>query len=295
MKKAILFGPCIGEMYWEFGRFAPILNQKRKQYGDDVTYIICTRPDRFDMYGDNCDILVPLTIQGDNDIYTQDCYGLSGYKGYEYLIKTFYDSFKDEYKIIEHLYPDLGKSSGGKCNKNKYDLSKFTYDYKPRIENKILVDEFLPKNDKKNIVISPRFRKGISKRNWPYWNDLYNKIDNDIELKDKYNFIICGKKPDYIVDIKDRFLDINDIKITNESSLIGLTIEILKRSCYTIGSQSAIPNVSLLFNVPVISWGNEKKLHTITYNVFNTKIDFIEDKNFRTPSKEIFKLMKRLL
>ena len=111
-KKAILIGPCIGEMYWEFARFAPLLDVKRKQYGNDVTYIVYTRPDRFDMYGDNCDMLLPLHIDGDNTLYTQDCYGLSGYKDYDDLIKNIYTTCSHNFDIIEHIYPDLSKASG---------------------------------------------------------------------------------------------------------------------------------------------------------------------------------------
>ena len=52
-KDAVLLGPFVGELYWEVGRFAPLLPKMiNKEYKKkDVTYIVLTRRERFDLYG----------------------------------------------------------------------------------------------------------------------------------------------------------------------------------------------------------------------------------------------------
>jgi hypothetical protein len=81
-EKAILCGPFFGELWWEIFRFAPyVLWKKVKYYKDqDVKLIIFTRPERFDIYGQYASILVPLRINGDNEILHQECYRLKGLK-----------------------------------------------------------------------------------------------------------------------------------------------------------------------------------------------------------------------
>ena len=62
MEDAILMGPFVGELYWEAGRFAPMLpkmyQHDRKNKIQHPKYIILTRQDRFDLYGKFADILV---------------------------------------------------------------------------------------------------------------------------------------------------------------------------------------------------------------------------------------------
>ena len=112
-----------------------------------------------------------------------------------------------------------------------------------------------------------------------------------------FNFIICGKDPDYLPDVKNRFNDLNQIEQNINTSLIGLLMSLLKRAFYTVGSQSAIPNISLLYRVSALEWGNQKEYHVNEYNILKTPVTFIEekDKTFKTPPNVIFDNMKKLL
>ena len=143
------------------------------------------------------------------------------------------------------------------------------------------------------MVIAPRFRKGI-KRNWKNWEELYDLICKNEFLKN-FNFIICGKKPDYIIDPKNRFYDVNNISLNTKTSLIGITMESIKRSVLTVGSQSGIPNLSLMLKTPVLEWGNEKRYHTKTYNPKKTNIVFLEDHKYKISAKEILREMISIL
>lgn len=291
MEKAILAGPCIGEMYWEFGRFAPHVLWKKKKYGKGIKLITLTRPDRFDIYGQHSEVLVSLRL--DDKEVKGNCFGMIGYNRslYNSLIKRFRKQYSKRFEVIDHIYPNLEK--GQTCNRNQYSKKQMEFDYLPRIENKQIVDNYI-KDDKKIVVITPRYRQGF-KRNWKHWQTIYDMIYNDEKLMTKFNFTICGKKPDYVPDKKERFLDINNFSLNEQSSLIGILIEVIKRSYFTVGSQSAIPNISLLFGIPVLEWGDQRSLHTKTYNIRNTPVTFLDDKNFNIKPKIVFNELKTKL
>lgn len=294
-EKIILVGPFLGEFYWEFARFAPyIFWKKMKQYEEiDVKLAVLTRPDRFDIYGLYSDILCPLEIEGDGDLYIQNSYRLDNYpkEKYDDIIARFRYTFEFNYEVIEMIQPDISKAMFAR--KDQYKYSEMIFDFKPRPENKEVIKKYI--DDKPCIILAPRFRNKM-KRNWSYWNELYDLIYNSEYFK-KYNFIICGKYPDYYPDKNNRFLDINKFKYSEiyTTSTSGILMEILKKSILTIGSQSAIPNISLLFGVEVLEWGHQKKFHTIDYNINKTKVTFIEDFDYNISSKLIFNELSRIL
>jgi hypothetical protein len=291
---AILFGPFVGEMYWECGRFAPILPfyRKNKYRGRDITYVVLTREDRFDMYGKWATILIPLKISGDYIQFKPNCFRLNGMGESEYLslVKKFRDKYSTRFNIIEHVFPDIKK--GKYDNKFQY-RNIYDYNFKPRNKNYDLVNNFLPVNDKHIVIISSRFREGFQ-RNWPNWQTFFDILYND-PIYNKFNFIICGKKGEYIPDSKNRFLDINQIVLEEGASLIGLLLVLMEKSFFTIGSQSAIPNISLLYGVEVLEFGCQGTLHTKTYNVKKTPITFIDNPKYNIDPLVLFNKFKGLL
>ena len=148
--------------------------------------------------------------------------------------------------------------------------------------------------DKPLVTLAPRFRNQGKKRNWPYWLQLYDLISTDDYLQ-KYNFILCGRSPEYIPDPQKRFFDVNDIPIQENTSLVGYTIEVLRRSILTVGSQSGIPNFSNLIRTPTLQWGHEQHAHATKYNVKKTPTQFLLDKKYTLPPETIIREMKRTL
>lgn len=293
MKDAVLFF-CTGEFFWEFGRFAPHFIWKRlKQYKnrDDVEFIVLTKPENFDMYGRHANILVPFNLNG-NTKYKPNCFRLDNMTTDEYLsiINTFKEQFKSRYNILETIYPNInGKNY---VNRNQYQENQKNYNYSPRLANSEVVQKYM--NGKPVVILSPRYREGF-RRNWPYWNELYDLIYANKQWIENYNFIICGKKSEYIPDEQNRFLDINNFEGNKNTSLVGFTIECLKKAILTIGSQSAIPNISLLFNVPALEWGHQKHLHTVTYNIRKTKVTFLDDPKYNLLPKTIYRHIDKIL
>ncbi len=295
MKKAILMGPVVGEFFWEFFRFAPMIPHfRKKQYrGKDITYIVLTREERFDVYGRMANILVPLQIPNDYKKMWPNCYTLMGLSmpKYHEIAKIFRQKYAKKYNIINHLYPNIGEKYF--CGKNQYPPSKMIYEWHPRKRNLELVDSYLP-TDKPLVVISPRYR-GDLKRNWPHWNTFFDMVAEDNYLMDHFNFILCGKAGEYIPDKQKRFLDLNDIQTDENSSLAGLLMATMSKAFFTFGSQSAIPNISLLYGVEALEFGNQKSLHTVTYNVKKTPVTFVVDHGFKVSPKIIFQKFKSLL
>ena len=294
--KAVLFGPFVGELYWECGRFAPILSHMVSHPSPknrDIKYIVLTREDRFDLYGTYADILIPLKIPNDYNGNTQpDCFRLKGMKKglYQELIDLFRSKYEKDYKIVRHIYPNIHRFA----DKNQFAKEKMRYICSPRKVNYELVDKYIPKNDKPLVVLASRFRKGY-RRNWGRWEEFYDMIYKDKFLMNKFQFVICGKQGEYIRDRKNRFLDMTKIQLEEGSSLIGLLLAIMERAFLTVGSQSAIPNISLLYKVEVLEFGNQKQLHTKTYNHFNTPITFINNAKYNIEPLEFFNKMKQIL
>jgi len=293
MDKAII-SFCLAEFWWEFGRFAPyILWKRQKQYKNrsDVKFICVTRPENFDIYGKNASILVPFRLKNESK-YRPNCFRLDNITQEEYIsiIKTFQDQFKERYNIIETIYPDISKRQY--LNKNQFPKDKVNYNYLPRDSNLELIKNHM--NGKPVVILAPRYREGI-RRNWPYWNILYNLISNNEKLIEKYNFVITGRSPDYVPDVQNRFLDINNMQQNINTSIVGLTIECMKKAVLTVGSQSAIPNISLLLGVHALEWGHQKYLHTVTYNVKKSKVTFIEDNEYKIKPKIIYQEMLKIL
>jgi hypothetical protein len=297
-ENAILIGPFIGELGWESLRFAPhFLWLKLVKYIDkDVKFIVMTREDRFDLYGSYADIFVPLRIPGDGIKYTANCFKLENFNisNYMELVNKFYNKYSSRYNILEHIYPKIEKTLF--AQRGQFQRGQRNYSFLPRKNNKETLEDYIKdygniKN--KYVVIAPRFRKNL-RRNWNGWKELYDIIEYS-NLKEKINFIICGKEPDYIPDNKNRFIDINNIKIGVGGSTIGLTIEAIRKSYLTIGSQSGIPNLSLILKTPVLEWGHQKKLHSEVYNILKTKVIFLDDLKYKLPPEIIFNNMKKYL
>jgi hypothetical protein len=293
-EKVLLAGPCLGELWWDFERFAPYVLWKKKQLEKEqgnVMLVCLERRDRFDIWGMNCDVLVPLEIQGDGTTYKQDCFGLSNFPRAKYnMILEKFRNHYSSYEILDHLYPKIDNNQF--LNKDQFPKDRKVYDFNPRSSNKKLLDNYL-KTDKPIVTIASRFRPSFP-RNWFYWSKFYELIWNSKALEN-YCFVVCGKSPDYVQDKLDRFYDVNKIKLDSSSSLIGITIELLKRSILTVGSQSSIPNISLLLGTPAFEWGDQKKLHTVDYNIRNTPVTFIEDMKYKLDARTVFFEMIKIL
>jgi len=217
---AFLVGPFIGELSWEFYRFAPyIINLKKEHPTKKV--IVFTRPSRFDLYGLYADVLVPLKLTNDksNDQY---CFKIKGFdaKKYGLISKVFTTKYKKEYKKIVHIYPDIS----GFSYKIKWQYSRnlMDYDFKPRAAN----SKYIKKYISDDLI-------------------LYN-FDNKIPPQ-------CLRK--YNIEFADIFFE--DISATHKNpnlTPIGCLIELIRKCKFVVSPfDSYIAHLALLLKTPVIA------------------------------------------
>ena len=130
-KKAILIGPFVGELYWEAARLAPLLSYmvNKKDKKKDITYVVLTREDRFDLYGNHADILVPLKIDGDYSKRMPNCFRLNGFKQVQYIemVAKFNKKYSKRFKVVSHIYPKVDKRNF--LNKNQFARHKMKFKY----------------------------------------------------------------------------------------------------------------------------------------------------------------------
>lgn len=286
-EKAILAGH-VGEFGWECLRIAPhILWKKRVQYENKINLVLYTREDRLDLYGNDVNILVPMTETG-----SADCFKLNGLSDEKYLetIEKLKIEISEIYDVVETVFPAI--ENRRYTEKEQYPETEKVYDFQQRASNTKLFNSFVPSH-KPLIVIAPRFREGFP-RNYPHWIDFYDYLYSDHYLQ-KFTFVFCGKEGEYIKDDITSFYDINVIPQKSDTSLVGLAMAAIKRAVLTVGSQSGIPNLSNLMGTPTLQWGNEKVRHMKTYNVKNTKTIFIDDPEFNVKPKIIIQEMKNYL
>ena len=294
-EEILLVGPCVGELFWEFGRFVPYVKyriEKEKEKNPNIKIIVQTRRDRFDLYG-FADRFIPIVDKYDN--LPGNCFRALGMtkNDYEKITNQFRDLFNESYKIIDHIYPVWEPH----CKRNVYSENEKIYSYETRKSNKKELMNFLGDKNKNLIVLAPRNRDGF-KRNWPEenWRKLFSLIKNDSDLTEKYNFLIVGREGQYVKDSDSFFMDMNSIKMKHTISLIGLTIEAIRESYLVVGSQSGIPAMATILGKNVLEWGHEKSLHADELNVTGkAKNYFVDDPEYNISEQTIYQKLKNVL
>lgn len=291
-QKAVLIGCDFSELGWLSVHFLPhIVWKKFVQYKDqNIKFIVCCRDDRQDLFG-FADEFESLIIEGEGTKYLARGFVLGGLSEEDHhkLIREFYIKYSEKYDIVEHIY---------KLSEYNFPEDKMLYEFHTRSQNlDLLKTQDFFSNEKEIISIAPRTRigDGLANRNWNYWKQLYDMILKDRELQSKYNFVLIGKDPDYIKDY--RFYDLNNIKIEKKTSLVGLTIETMKMSKLIIGSESSIPLMACIMNLPLLMWGSAKVFLRDNgfLRFFKGDQTFIDSPKFDVKPEIIFEKIKEIL
>lgn len=226
--KAYLFGPFIGELSWEMLRFAPYAIYLKKE-NPEIKIIVLTRHERFDLYGQYSNILIPLNLEEDE----QECFKMKNFSlnRYHKIIDNFRFEYEKRFEIVDHFYPNIFLHRSKL--KWQFPRLKMNYDFKPRNENKNIIENI----QTENIIFDDT------------WLDLTSSgIVTSMLIDNKYVYTSISK-------IKNQLKESIDGLNT---TYIGCIIEILKRSEMIIGSsQSVYSQLTLLLGIPLITV-NEK-------------------------------------
>lgn len=269
-KNKIIFGPFLGELGWEIMRWSGFV-RKYKKDNPEKQILVATRESSFDLYYgifSSTEILC-YKIEEDYGKYSPNCYGGKGLDQAELL------NYKNK---LQSRYPDYYIFSPFEfgCNKRLVSFNDMDFNYSPVEDNVTQIESVIKKHPKKiPIAFASRDRQDMSSRNWGKgrWLSLMKELNGT----DRYLIFNLGKSPGYVKapDIMRNVINVEDIG--NEyTSNIGLSIEAIKFSKMTIGSQSALIHLSAVLKIPFISWGHEKRRFTTEENIYNVKHSFID-------------------
>ena len=225
-KEGLLFGPFIGSLEWELYRFAPYAIYLKKQT-PNFKLVVLTRLDRFDLYGQYADILIPLRIKNDEEL-KHNCFTIDGFSldDYKKIVRGLQRSYGKKYIFKKHFYPDI-KGFRYKL-RWQFPRNQMDYDFKPRQNNINLVNEIFPDS---TVLVD------LS------WLEDNNRKSEIIKNLSEYKFV-CYE------DFKKKITPYLSDKI----SILGCSIMLLKRSKLVIGHlNSVISHLSILLGTPLVS------------------------------------------
>jgi len=228
---AYLIGPFLGELEWEYRYFAPYVINLMKTDSEKV-FIVFTRPERFDLYGLYGDIFVPLRVGYDRP-ERRDCFTIKGLdqQSFNVLLRAFIDKYKKRYRIDGRIYPEISHFSYKV--KWQFPKSKMDYDFNPRQTNKKIIDEFVTEHD------------GFVDLSSDY-------VDEHIKLN---HYMLK-----YSVDLGKQIKPL----INNQNSVLGCTIEVLKKVDFVIGNLSTdTSRLAILLKKPLITINEQLSDDTI--------------------------------
>ena len=215
--KAYLFGPCFGELSWEYFRFAPYAIHLKKTE-PDTQLVVMTRPDRFDFYGQYADVLVPLQIENES-MYEQSAFKLIGFEigMCQKFCDIFRITYKKKYQIVDHHVPDF--STLRYKIKWQFPRGKMDYDFIPRKGNTKYVNNIVRG---KNVVITDE--------GYTYDTKKYNVF----KIQDFQKWIRLG---------------VDNKKIT----YYGALIQLIKKSKFVVSNlRSDVGKLAILLGVPLV-------------------------------------------
>jgi len=232
-KSAFLIGPFIGEIEWEFFRFAPYIIHLKKKHPNDV-FIVYTRPSRFDLYGQYADIFIPLYLKGDDKLkaykFTIKYFNV---KKYDILTSYYYDKYKSRYKIKKHIAPNINFLPSQV--KWQFPRDEMDYDFRPRRSNYKVIDGIFDSTNHSLVCDVKNFSE--------YKHEIFDYGYEPISLNWVRDIVVNNSE---------------NLKI----SILGVVMAVLSRCRFVVGNLSSpVCKLALLFKIPVISI-NEK----ITYD-----------------------------
>lgn len=215
-KQAFIFGPFVGDLYWEAYRFAPYAISLARRFPKHHI-IVFTRPEHFDLYGQYADILVPLVIP--EGMYVPQKFKLKAYPFSEYnaLKRYIRRVYENLFQVTDHFCPRVE----GYMWKIKWQLPRkyMVYDFKPRKANSQVIEEL-----------------------YGEFENIISTTEPDVEL-DNY----------HVIEMVDFFKDIKDF-IDKKVTWVGCLIELLKRCEFVISDlDDNLGKFSLLLDKPVIA------------------------------------------
>jgi len=127
-KKVILSGPFIGDPRWECLYFCGHVLYLVTT--ENLGLVVCTRPDRFDLYGQYADILVPLRFQESESLFNGFADESVSSSRYHVYAKKFASYYQKKFNVVKHIYPEVSGFSS--LVKWQFPRHQVNYSFRPR-------------------------------------------------------------------------------------------------------------------------------------------------------------------
>lgn len=127
-KKVILAGPFIGDPRWECLYFCGHVLYLATI--ENLGLVVCTRPDRFDLYGQYADVLVPLRFQESKSLFSGFTDKSVSSSRYHVYAKKFASYYQKKFDVVKHVYPEVSGFSS--LVKWQFPRHQVNYSFRPR-------------------------------------------------------------------------------------------------------------------------------------------------------------------
>ena len=214
--KNYLFGPFIGETTYELNYFVGHAIYLRKQNPKNKI-IVLTREEHFDLYGKYATTFLKLPLSKDLIPHKFGCDNIMPTL-FDETVRKFEIKYRNKKRISKHFYPQ--PNSNLKDIRWYYHRDQIDFDFKPRDENKMLINDMTI--NYKKIILS--------------------RFDNKIKKYDGFHIF-----PSY-------FLFELDLNNSKDITALGLIIEMIRKSEYVYADiDDIVGRLAMLMRKPLIT------------------------------------------
>ena len=271
----LIIGPFGGEFGWELCYWQAHIRWLKERYPTGIDFLPVTFTGRQAFYRDFVEEIVFHSDVVLDRFGRLDCYNSQGITRREYF--TYAGALVDRYEAYGAI---TTPNHNGRfyIPSDKMAFKKFH----PMHTLKSLIN--LPPVKKKSVMIFPRYR-GDS-RDWaePNWVELVYQLG-----KAGYEVVIGGvKSASCLIDYEgEGVINLMQIFKGDPFYSLDLVLYYLTKVRAALGSQSALPILSMHQEVPTLMWGHEKERHEKELNYFGTPCRFIEDPEYKVSVEQV--------
>lgn len=273
----LILGPFVGEFGWELcywqahGRWL-------KDMVPDIEIYAVTFPGRQVLYRDFADRIVFHSEETMSRFGRLDSYNSQGFDRKEYFVYVG--------RMIERFHAYGAVTTPNHNGRFYIDPDKMVFRRFQSLKSLGDCLELEEVEGKRYVMLFPRQRG--DGRDWPEknWSRLL-----DLLLKGGYGVVIGGVQG-FSSLVKGKGKGIVNLVARDEFHALDLVVHYLNKVGMALGSQSALPILSLHQGVPTLMWGHEQERHERELNWFDTPCRFVLDERYDMSAERIFEEFK---
>lgn len=276
----LIIGPFCGEIGWEFCYWQAHIRWLKEMSPEEIEFLPVTFPGRQPFYRDFVDTVAFHSDMVLDRFGRQDCYNSQGVNRRDYFAYVG--------ALVERHHAYGAVTTPNHDGRFYIPTDKMIFrKFEPVETLKYLVD--LPPVKRKSVMIFPR-KKGDG-RDWPEanWVELIYQLS-----KAGYGVVIGGvRNASCLIDYKgDGIVNLMQLLEGDPFHALDLVLHYLTKVRMAVGSQSALPILSMHQEVPTLMWGGERERHEKELNYFDTPCRFLDDPKYAIAPERVIEELK---